>query len=80
MLARLVSPSRFLAFGPVAPSAWRQEGAARAPARWELRGADRRVDEAQREIVLDAADVTTQVKVAKDAKSMIDGSSAPSAI
>jgi hypothetical protein len=40
----------------------------------EVRGRIAHVDEAQREIVLDAGDATTQVKVAKEAKITIDGS------
>jgi Cu/Ag efflux protein CusF len=78
MLARLVlALALLLAFGPVAPSAMAAgKGAARAPARQELQARIARVDEAQREIVLDAADATTQVKVAKDAKIMINGTSA----
>ncbi len=42
----------------------------------EVHGRIARVDEAQRELVLDAGDATTQVKVAKDAKITVDGSSA----
>jgi hypothetical protein len=47
-----------------------------APRQQELRGRITRVDEAQREIVLDAGIATTQVKVAKDAKITVEGSSA----
>ena len=49
---------------------------AAAPRQEELRGRIERVDEAQRELVLDAGDATTQVKVAKDAKITIDGAPA----
>lgn len=52
-------------------------GAAGAAARREeLQGRIARVDESTREIVLDARDATTQVKVSKDAQITIDGSSA----
>jgi hypothetical protein len=63
-----------------APTAVAAKGATRgtqaAPRQQELRGRITRVDEAQREIVLDAGDATTQVRVAKDAKITIDGASA----
>lgn len=51
-------------------------GTAAAPRQEELRGRLERVDEAQREIVIDAGDATTQVRVAQHAEITIDGSSA----
>ena len=53
-----------------------KQGSAASRQREELQGRIARVDEAQREIVLDAGDATTQVRVAKDAKITIDGASA----
>ncbi|WP_242343324.1 hypothetical protein [Anaeromyxobacter terrae] len=51
-------------------------GAAATQRQQEVHGRIARVDEAQRELVLDAGDATTQVKVAKDAKITVDGASA----
>lgn len=76
----IVCAALLLGFAVWAPTAVAAKGATRgaqaAPRQQELRGRITRVDEAQREIVLDAGVATTQVKVAKDAKITVEGSSA----
>ncbi len=78
MVARLVvALALLLSFPQVAPHAVAAgRGATRASSRQVMQARIARVDEAHREVVLDAADATTQVKVAKDATITIDGSSA----
>ncbi len=72
--ALLLSVSAWTPDADAGTGAKQASGASRQ--REELHGRIARVDEAQREIVLDAGDATTQVRVAKDAKITIDGASA----